>query len=858
MGEVYRARDSKLKRDVALKVLPAEVAGDRERLARFQREAEVLAALNHHHIAHLHGVEESNGTTALVMELVEGEDLAQRIQRGRVPVDEALQIASEIADALDAAHSIGIIHRDLKPANIKLRPDGAVKVLDFGLAKALDPGAGSGEPANALASDLAKSPTITSPAMTLRGVILGTAPYMSPEQAKGKPVDKRADIWAFGCVLYEMLTGRRAFDGETTTETLAAVLERDPDWTALPEATPPEVHRLLRRTLQKKTALRLRDIGDAKADLAAGTDGAARATRPRSKILPIAFAVGVAAALGAGYFAGRGAAVPPSQPPLVFTLPVNATQVPISADGSTIAWLAPGSDRITRLWVRRLQEKDARELKGTEDATQPFLAPDGRAVGFFQHGLLKRVDVDSGSVQTLTTSAVVSPGGSWSVDDVILFSNRQGLQRIAAGGGEPQLVVPLNAQYRENSLRFPHFLPDGRHFVFVARSGAPEESGAYLGSLDGPPRRLFNTLGKIMFARPDQLLLVRDGTLMAQGFDVRSGALSEPARIITSDLFVQPTGLNAFYSASDNGTVVYVPARPEPTARLRWFDRSGRDLGGLGESHSYSQFRLAPDGARVVAAIGNPRRGQRSVWLLESGRPTSRVTLPDTHDWQPVWSPDGRRIAFATYRNGPNDIYIKDVNGAGGDVALLRSDTQKDVGDWSPDGKYLAYRETRDNANGDIIAVEVANPSRAFPITDSNNDERMPRWSGDGKWMAYVSNETGEVEVFVQPFPPTGARWQVSVGGGDEPAWSGDGRELYYINNQDMLIAVTVNGTAASFAQVRSQPLLRAGSTLGRGFGNRYDVARDGRRFLVQVDEPQPPPRPPVVIVNWPALSRAR
>jgi Tol biopolymer transport system component len=872
MGEVYRAHDSKLKRDVALKVLPAEVANNRERLARFQREAEVLASLNHHNIAHIHGIEESNGMTALVMELVEGEDLAQRIVRGPIPIDEALPIAQQVAEALECAHDAGIIHRDLKPANIKVRDDGTVKVLDFGLAKALAPQdlktsgpqdlrtSGPQDLRTSGPQDLANSPTITSPAMTQRGVILGTAAYMSPEQAKGKVVDRRTDIWAFGCVLFEMLTGRRAFAGDTTTETFAAILERDPDWNALPPTTPAGVRRLLRRTLEKKAAVRLRDIADAKPDLVADQEPP---PKPRSARWPtVAVVIGVAllaSAATALIMRPQGRASAAEQKPLLFTVPMVSQQVPISADGRTVAWIAPGRDGVARLWVRRLDAIAARELAGTEGAQQPFLAPDGRAIAFFQRGLLKRVDVNSGAVQTLSPTATVSPGGSWSAEDVIIFSNRYGLQRVPASGGTPQLVVPLNPEFRENSLRYPQFLPDGRHFVYVARSGRPEDSGAYLGSLDGASRRLFSTLGKIAFAAPDQLLYVREGTLLAQQFDVRTGALTGSPRTVISDVFVQPTGLNAFYWVADNGTMTYVPSRPEPDATLQWFDRAGRNLGALDGPRPYNQFRISRDGSRVAAAIVDQARGGRSVWLLEAGHPPARFTFPETHDWEPVWSPDGRRIAFGSYRNGPIDIYVKALDGSSGETPLLRSENQKDPSDWSPDGKYILFRDTRENAAGDVVAVEVAEPQRKIEITKTPGaDERIARWSGDGKWIAYVSNETGIDEIFVQPFPPTGGRWQVSVGGGDEPVWRADGRELYYIDANAMLVAVSVDGTPASFTSVRSRPLFRIGSPLGIGFAHRYDAVPDGSRFLVQIDAPQPPPRPPVVIVNWPALASAR
>ncbi|HEX7283703.1 MAG TPA: protein kinase [Vicinamibacterales bacterium] len=847
MGEVYRAHDSRLKRDVAIKVLPVDVAADADRLARFQREAELLASLNHPHVAHVYGIEDG----ALVMELVEGEDLSQRLRRGPVPIDEALAIAKQIADGLDAAHLRGIIHRDLKPGNIKIRADGTVKILDFGLAKVLAP-----QDADMTPQDLSQSPTILSATLTERGVILGTAAYMSPEQAKGRAIDKRTDIWAFGCVLFEMLTGKRPFGGGTATEVVAAILERQPDWSALPPGTPTAVRRLLRRALEKNQATRLRDIGDARLDLNA--DDEIAPPPPPSRLAPVVALLTAAIGFAAATAYWRSVSQPLSnERPLIFTIP-NTQQAPISADGSTIAWVAPGRDGTPRLWARRLNEPTAREFAGTEGATQPFLAPDGRAIAFFQRGLLKRVDVATGAIQTLTTSATVSPGGTWSVEDVILFSNRYGLQRISADGGEPRLVVPLNPAFHENSLRYPQFLPDGKHFVYAARSGQPEESGAYLGSLDAAPRRLFSTLAKVAFVAPDQLLFVRDTTLFAQTFDVATATLSGSPRTITSDLWVQPIGLNAFYWAAQDGTLTYIPSRPTPGGALRWFDRGGRDLGPFDQSRQYVQFRLSPDGKRVAASLPDPARGSRNVWLIEPGRAPARFTFPNTHDWEPVWSPDGRRIGFGSYRNGPLDLYIKDATGSMSEVPLLLSDNQKDISDWSPDGKYIIYRDTRGNANGDLVAVEVANPRNKTDQTNAAGDEQGARWSGDGKWIAYVSNETGESEVFVQPFPSSGGRWQISVGGGAEPAWRRDGRELYYIDRDGMLVAVTVDGTAASFSPPKATPLFRIGANRGDGFQSRYDVTADGTRFLVLVDDPAPSTRPPVAIVNWPALASAR
>jgi len=854
MGEVYRARDTRLARDVAIKILPIGLAADPDRLARFEREARVLASLNHPNIAAIYGVEQAGDTRAIVLELVEGEDLSVHLHGQRLRADEATAIAAQIAAALDAAHERGIVHRDLKPANIRVTPDGTVKVLDFGIAK---PGA------DGSSSNLTHSPTTIGP--TADGTLLGTAPYMSPEQARGKAVDKRTDIWAFGCVLFEMVTGRKAFAGETTSDVIAAILQGEPDWSAVPAGTPDGLRALLERCLDKDPKRRLRDIADAVPYL----ESRAGAAPPVGRSAPwTAIAgVGVACALlgaaaAASLLRGRAPSAPGSgatQGRMTFSLPAIATPtLAISADGSTLAWTAATRDGPLRVFARRLDQPDAVELRGTDGATLPFLAPDGRAIGFFAGGALKRVDLASASVQTLSRSAEVSLGGTWSVNDVIIYSDRFGLRQIPAGGGESRIVVPLNKQFHENSLRYPQFLPDGRHFVYVARSGRPEESGAYLGSLDAPPRRLFSTLSKIMFAPPGYLLLVREGALIAQPFDVAAARLSGEAVTLAGDVFAQTVGLAAVFSVSDNGVLVYAPGRPDPMATLRWFDRGGRSLGVFDGPHALNQFRLAPDGRRVAAGINDAAHGSRSLWILESGRAPVRLTFGGSQDWEPAWSPDGQRIAFASYRNGPLDLYLKDADGSSVDRPLLLSDIQKDFGDWSPDNRWIVYRELRDRALGDIVAAEVSNPAKTLDITKTpDTDEYSPRFSGDGRWVAYVSGESGRPEVIVQPFPPTGARWQVSTDGGEQPTWRGDGRELYFVDPRGMMQAAQLDAGANSFSTARRTTLFQVGAAGGPGTATRFD-ARDGQRFLVAVPEPQPPIKPSVVWVNWQAALKPR
>jgi len=849
MGEVYRARDRRLKRDVAIKVLPAEFANDAERVARFQREAELLAALNHPNIAQVYGLEANvpaESGSHIVMELVGGDTLADRIARGPLPIDEAVAIARQIAEALDAAHRAGVIHRDLKPANIKVTDDGVVKVLDFGLGKA------SGDAAGGSSLDIADSPTVTSPAVTERGVILGTAAYMAPEQAKGRAVDKRADIWAFGCVLYEMLTGRRAFHGDSTTEVIAAVLEREPDLSRLPPSTPESIRRLLRRTVAKNPRQRLRDIGDAQFELHAEPDQTANAAA-KYPVALIATVSAIAATI-VTVMALRSLSTDARPPdPFVFAMDGgNRSDFTVSADGRTLAWVSTEADGRRRVSVRRTDTAEPKVVEGTDGAALPFLAPDGRAVAFFQDSQLKRIDLASGAAHILTTSPGVSLGGTWSVDDVVVYSNRFGMNRVPATGGQPVPVVPLNPAFHENSLRFPRFLPDGKHFLYVARSGRPDESGAYLASLDGKTTRLFSTHAEVAFAPPDRLLFIKDGVLVTQRLDVETATLKGDARTIATDVGFNATGMAAAYAVGGERLLIYSRSEPEAVRTFHWFDRTGRDLGTLEEPRLYQQFRIAPDGKRVAAVIGDRQRGGRSIWIYEAGQSPVRLTFADTHDWEPTWSPDGRRMAFSSYRNGPLDVFVKNADGASPDAPVLLSAPQKDISDWSPDGRYLVYREVGEGptGSGNLWAVDVGDPQHRIAITHEDTDENFARWSRDGRWLAYVSNETGRREVFVQPFPPTGAKWQVSLNGGDEPAWGGN--ELFYIDRAGMLNAVTASGS--TFARTASKPLFKIGSALGQAFSNRYDALRDGSRFLVAVDDPLPPSRPPVVLLNWTSL----
>ncbi len=686
MGQVYRATDTNLKRQVAIKVLPASLAGDADRLARFQREAEVLAALNHPNIAQIYGLEKTADFTALVMELVEGDDLSQRIARGAIPIDEALPIAKQIAEALEAAHEQGIIHRDLKPANIKVRSDGMVKVLDFGLAKALAP-AGAGATA-----DVMDSPTITSPAqVTGVGVILGTAAYMAPEQARGKAVDKRADIWAFGCVLYEMLAGRRAFVGEDVAETIGAVIHKEPDWTRLPATVPPSLVTYLKRCLQKDTKQRVQAIGDVRLALdgafeTAASSSATVAALP-ARATPLAWiAALVVAVLGMIAMAVPTVrhlreAPPPAPPETRLEINTPATDQPtsfaVSPDGRQIVFVASG-DGASRLWLRPLATTTAQPLAGTEGATYPFWSPDGRSIGFFAGGSLKRLDLGGGAPQTLAPAANPS-GGTWSADGVIVFGPTAvgPLRRVLATGGAAGPVTTLGSQ--QTGHQWPQFLPDGRRFLFYV-DGVPDTTGIYLGALDGNAQTRLTPADSAGAYRPEGagpagpsrgsgwLLWVRAGTLVAERLDLAQAALTGAPVTVADEVgtvSVAATGLVAYRAGTGS------------QRQLTWFDRSGTVRGTVGDpdGNDLQNPKVSPDGRRVV--VGRRVQGNSDLWLLDGAR-MSRFTFDPAPDLSPVWSPDGTQIAFRSNRAASRfDLYRKLTNGTGVEERLVASDQNK-------------------------------------------------------------------------------------------------------------------------------------------------------------------------------------
>jgi eukaryotic-like serine/threonine-protein kinase len=849
MAEVYRARDTKLGREVAIKIMSAAFTSDRDRLARFEREARVLASLNHPHIAAIYGVEETDGIRALVLELVEGETLAERIARGSnpkgtgVPVKDALDIARQIADALDAAHERGIIHRDLKPANIKITPDGVVKVLDFGIAKLDARGADKAE----------LSPTITIGG-TSEGLIIGTAAYMSPEQARGLPIDKRTDIWAFGCVLYEMLTGSAAFARETLTDTIAAVVEREPNWSALPIMTPQGVHRLLRWCLEKDLRRRLRDATDVRVQVedalnepsvsAVPSPGSYRRARGWRAATAIAL---VAASIATASYLSRPRVDAPEIRLEITTPPTtDPVSLAVSPDGLKVAFTAT-TDGETRLWVRSLSSTQAQAFSGTDGASFPFWSPDGRSIGFFAQRQLKRIDLDSGAIRVLAP-AEGGRGGAWADDGTILFQPTPGvgpLFRISAGGGKSSAT---KAEYG----RFPQFLPDQRHFIYF-RPGPPGIRGIYVGQLEGGNgQRLLETEAAATYAAAGYLLFVRQGTLFAQNFDVTAFTLKGEAFPVASGLAVNGPLLNAAVSTSAKGPFVYRAGSAGGLRQFVWFDRSGRTIGKVGDAiENPLQPEMSPDGRRL--AMHRLVDANTDIWLLELSRGLlTRFTSSPTVESSPIWAPDGTHIVLASNQSGPGDLHLKTFTGEAREEVLLETPYEKWATDWSRDGQFLLYVERGVPPTGRDLWVLPMRDRKPFVVAQTEFDDEDGQFSPDVKWIAYQSNESGRMEVYLQPFGTPGRKVQVSTAGGAQARWRRDGNELYYVALDGKLMAVAIAVTASGVEVGNAVPLFPShiGDPLQTNMRRAYVPSDDGQRFLVDTLT-DAAVAPITVVLNW-------
>ena len=876
MGEVYRATDTKLDREVAIKVLAAALTADAERLARFEREAKLLASLNHPNIAHVYGFESVTADDAssvhfLAMELVEGEDLADRLKRGPIPVDEALAIARQIAEGLEEAHEKGIVHRDLKPANVKLTPDGKVKVLDFGLAKAY-----AGEATSGSSADLSQSPTLAHSG-TQAGVILGTAAYMSPEQARGKPVDKRADIWGFGVLLYEMLAGRRLFDGETVSDVLAAVLTRDVDFASLPPATPSSIRRLLRACLERNPKNRIHDIADARlaledslggrAEDAPAAGGAAGGLRSRQRAAWSPWLIGIALGGAALAILDR-TLLAPAPPASSETLrlevvppagTLSSGPFDLAPDGRSMVFVAAGSDGSSALYVRGLDTLEARKLPGTAGATLPFFSPDGRSVGFFADTKLQRIDLAGGPPREL--AAVSDPrGASWGSGGFIVFAPDGGgpLLSIPASGGEAVAVTRLDPAKDETSHRWPQFLPDGRRFVFLSRKPGRPRLALEVGSVDGKERfRLAEADSGARYAA-GQLFFQRQTTLFAQRFEAARGALLDEPRPIADDAWLNPDtdGLAAFAVAAD-GRFAYRRGGMV-TGRLTWLGRDGKTLRTLGESGILSGPVISPDERRILVSSQGSGLGNASLLLVDDASSIATTVTPRERDASTaIFSPDGLRVLFADDRNGPFDLFELKVSQPGKDAPVLATPLWKYPESWSPDGRFVIYTEIDPASRGNLWVLPRTGDAKPFPFLATTAAESGARFSPDGRFLAYASDESGREEVFVQPFPATGAKWQVSAAGGFEAAWRGDGRELFYIAPDARLMAVPVAPLSAGLAFGVPRALLRIPLRHALGLSYRdYAVSRDGQRFLV-LEWPGEAVASPIVVVLGPPAQGA-
>jgi len=862
MGQVFRARDTKLDRDVAVKILPEAFAHDAERVARFTREAKTLASLNHPNIAQIHGLEESGGVAALVMELVEGDDLSQRISHGAIPLDEALPIAKQIADALAAAHEQGIIHRDLKPANIRVAPDGTVKVLDFGLAKSIESPTSS--------PNLSHSPTITTPAMTQAGVILGTAAYMSPEQARGKTVDKRADVWAFGAVLFEMLTSRRAFPGEDTTDTIVSVLSHEPDWLALPAATPSGVRRLLTRCLKKDARDRLRDIGDAWRSLEDEPRLAPHLT-PASRLPWVAVAALAAIAAGVSVVHFREVALEP--PMLQYTLAApektTVSNFAISPDGRALAFTAT-TEKGSRLWIRSLNTLQAQALSGTDDANYPFWSPDSRFVGFFAKGKLWKIAATGGPAQTLC-DAPSGRGGTWNVEGEIVFAptNRGGLSRVREAGG---VAVPITSP-ETGTHRYPVFLPDGRRFLYT-RLGA-KDNGVYVGSLDSSAasnsarRALLDESNARYVAPPAHggpatLLFLREGSLLAQPVDPQSLEMKgDVVPLAGSVASGYDTGYNLF-SVSSNGVLVYeTGSHGLSLTQHTWFDRSGKEAATVGRPVQTEGFSLSPDGTRAMISRSGPGPTQADLWMYDLDRGSeSRFTFEAADNRSPVWSPDGARIAFSSNRaGGVQNLYLKDSNGTGHDEPLFQSASNKFASDWSRDGKFIVFSSQDSKTGSDMwvlpMTPDIPGDRIPIPLVISQFSESMGQVSPNSRWLAYVSDETGQAEVYVRPFSPNNptraGKLPISTGGGSQPHWRADGKELFYLAPDRKMMVTPVKMTLETFDRAAPQVLFEMRFNFVRVAEFCYSPSVDGQKLLMAVEPEGNVNAPLTVVVNWQA-----
>jgi serine/threonine protein kinase len=864
MGEVYKARDTRLQRTVAVKVLPSRLSENPDFRQRFEREAKTISQISHPHICTLYDVGNQDGVEYLVMEFLEGETLAERLAKGPLPIEQVLRYGIEIADALEKAHRQGIVHRDLKPGNVMITRSG-VKLVDFGLAKVTLPAPGS------VVSSLSVVATQAEMGITTQGAILGTYQYMAPEQVEGREADGRTDIFALGLLLYEMTTAQKAFSGKSQASLIVAIMHSEPaSISSARPMTPPALDRAIRTCLAKDPDDRFQTAHDVKLQLQWLAEGgsavglpppvaAKRKSRERlGWVLAAVAAVAVAAAIALVIWLRsepprvlRSSLLPPEKSSFAFDFGPMA----LSPDGRRMAFVATSSG-INMLWVRPLSGESAQSLAGTEGASNPFWSPDSRFLGFFANRKLKKVEASGGPPEALA-DAPLGRGGSWNREGVILFvpNSRDSIYRVQASGGEPSRVTKLDAARSEVSHRWPFFLPDGRRFLYLSQKqmAGSDQNGIYAASLDGGvPKLICNANSNVVYAPPGDLLFHRDGTLLARPFDPKSLRFTEDAFPVAEGVQYFATFAQAVFSASNQGLLAYQAGKTGGRTQLTWLDRAGKSAGTVGEPGYLATPRLSNDGKRVAVRVLDAQ-AVGDIWIYDLERNTqTRFTFDPSDDFGPLWSRDDSRVVFSTARKSPGDIFQRDSAGTEKEEPLLSSNAFKMALDWSPDGVLLFQADDPQMATQMDLWTYSAADGKTRPLVQSASNETMGRFSPDGRWIAYVSNESGKEEVYVMPFPGPGGKWQISTTGGRAPHWTRGGQEIVYQAPGDEIMAV----------EVRSAPTFQSGipkvlfkTNLRPPPGGQFEVTPDGERFLVNL-RPGDAADPVSLVQNW-AAGRA-
>ncbi|HET9793954.1 MAG TPA: protein kinase [Thermoanaerobaculia bacterium] len=860
MGEVYRAKDTRLDREVAIKVLPEHLSANAELRQRFEREAKAISALTHPHICTLHDVGNQDGVEYLVMELLDGQSLSERLESGALPPDQVIRFGIEIADALEAAHRQGIVHRDLKPGNVMLTRSG-VKLLDFGLAKHR---AAAVQSEISHLSSMATELTPSRPALTEQGTIMGTFQYMAPEQLEGKEADARSDIFAFGCVLYEMATGRKAFTGKSRASMIGAILKDHPaPISSITPMTPPALDRLVQTCLAKEPDDRFQTAHDVKLQLQWIAEGGSQAGAPavvvsrrktREKLAwglsGLLFAA--AALLAVGYLRRAPAPASPVRFQLVLPDALSVVEAPrISPDGKLLAFSARNADGKAQIWMRPLEALDPRPVPGTDGASfRPIWAPDSRHIAFVAEGKLKKVDIAGAPPQTIC-DATTGADGSWGKDGTILFDGQTSdpIRRVSAGGGTPQTAVKAEGS---SSVGWPDFLPDGKHFLYFEFGGGGTGQGRVMAASLDPqekPRKILDSDSLAQYAPPGRLLYVKEGTLVAQAFDASALKLTGEPVPIAEQMGATGNGL-ADFSVSANGALVYRGGVSNET-RLVWVDRSGKETSELEKAAGYGSSAISPDGTRLAMDVSDSRSDKRDIWIRDLVRGvTSRFTFDPANEVAPVWSPDGNRLVYSSDRKGPPSLYQKDASGTGPETELWSCGDSLIANDWSSDGKFILVNRLTAKNSWDIWVYPTDRTNKPFPFVEGAFTEVLPTFSPDVRYVTYMSNESGRFEIYVQQFPGPGGKWQVSGAGGTEPHWSADGKTIYFRGLDSKMMAAAIDAGATFTAGV-PQALFDARVQPGQR-RNAYAVTRDGQKFLLLSPLGKEKIAPITVVLNWP------